>query len=318
VDDQATCAFLTKLPAELRNEVYAYVFSRSTSGDRYREALDWQEKMETEGRTDAEHNENPPTPPHPLTLLLTCRKINSEATLLAFRTHTFTPRHALSSYRFRQQTSVLSTHQINAITRLALSWEFQHMSHTLCEHVCAKFIIHTVSILPSLRIIELCVRQRRAGKGSRGVPMWFVCTLNMAVNGREYVWRRENVWRKNEGWTWEMEDGSEDRAILTQEESGRKVEVAIAYISDVDCGFVKEGDVQLVPGTAHALPVESVTTRSGMQGLEYEPGEEYWERLRQKQEGKHGHGKSVNLTEMTGMAWWGSKMKVALTGLWWR
>lgn len=301
VNQQLASAFLTKLPAELRNEVYSYVFSGSPSGTTYKEDTGSKEKPGPKGKRDAERNAASFTPHNPLALLLTCRKINTEATLLAFRSYTFILRTALIHHRFRERTSVLSLQHINAITRLALSSKVQHITRTLCERACASFIAHGVATFPRLREIEFCVREGKVGKTGHGVPGWFTCALSM-------VGESHYVWLEGEGWTWEMEDGSKSRAIIKQERSGRTVKVGIVYISEAECVFQAAPRVnylRLVPGTARALPVESVDTVSGMEGLVYEPGEEYWEGLRRKTEAKRGQGAIVNLGEMMGKVWWG-------------
>ncbi|KAF2996240.1 hypothetical protein E8E13_003492 [Curvularia kusanoi] len=68
---QTQSPFLQRLPAELRNQIYTLVFTPTTTP--------------TTSPPVPLHNQ----PPHPLTLLQTCRLIHHEAHLLAFTTYTF-------------------------------------------------------------------------------------------------------------------------------------------------------------------------------------------------------------------------------------
>ncbi|KAF2691417.1 hypothetical protein K458DRAFT_381274 [Lentithecium fluviatile CBS 122367] len=116
INEQKQSAFLTRLPAEIRNEIYRYVFGNSAGLDgesdynKPSKSPSSQPSISIQGNTCTDstrtpnHPTNPPNTksgiksPSPLSLLQTCRLINTEATLLAFSTHTFPLHRPIPSY----------------------------------------------------------------------------------------------------------------------------------------------------------------------------------------------------------------------------
>src|SRR6185295_8912484 len=103
VEQQEYCMFLTHLPSEIRNTIYVFVFSARPEDELEKE--DEARETHSQPRTSKDEaivesgeeqqanskisgDEDTPAA-HPLSLLLTCRQIALEATVLAFATHTF-------------------------------------------------------------------------------------------------------------------------------------------------------------------------------------------------------------------------------------
>ena len=91
-----------RLPAEIRYEIYTHVF--------------------TVENTSIAPPKSARTRPHPLSLLLTCRQIHHEASLLAFSTYTFPIRHSMQPtyLGLKASTSLLSPPHLSAIKSLSV------------------------------------------------------------------------------------------------------------------------------------------------------------------------------------------------------
>lgn len=252
MNEQDACSFLTKFPPEIRNIVYKYVFEAP---------FGYYDEM---GNTDAYLQKQsvvvvectdlyltpdpvsvaddpkpaptptpmtrpfrlPPRPPHPLSLLLTCRKINSEANTLAFHSHTF-----LLSPEFYRQVTFL---ELSAATRLLSSIQKSAISSLAFEmgkaywrdaRQASDFMTNAIVIFPSLSHLEIRVPQgqvqlsppeshghrpegrntsedaslvRQAGGTERWktdaidnfVPKWFQIALLDVIDGRAYAWQK--------------------------------------------------------------------------------------------------------------------------------
>jgi hypothetical protein len=98
---QTQSVLFNRLPAELRNRIYAYVFAHEDSSI----ALPRSSRLS----------------PHPLSLLLTCRQTYQEAGILAFSTYTFPVRYSMQPtyLDLKAATSHLSTLQVEAIRSLS-------------------------------------------------------------------------------------------------------------------------------------------------------------------------------------------------------
>ena len=120
---QPQSLFLTRLPAELRKKIYTYVFTPTHS-----------------------------TTAHPLSLISTCRKIHTEASLLASTTHTF-PLNA--AHKSPSDTSHPTLDQITA--RLSSLPQRTSIRHIAIHHgeATAALLSAALSILPSLSTIAL-------------------------------------------------------------------------------------------------------------------------------------------------------------------
>lgn len=262
VNEQTQCGFLTRLPAEIRNEVYRLVFEtnsglyeedpeRPVENERSLEGggknWNWdfnRDDEEVGGARDREDIEgenvdkdkittktsnaiirkrvDESRPAHPLSLLLTCRLINLEATLLAFSTYTFATSHQLYTTFFTLQIVVshLSYYQFNAITNLAFDIYRDYAAET---GKVSDFLSNTLLLFPGVKRLEVrCKRgidhpntvhtgmfdavtydiggknamqeewMGRAAK--RYVPRWFQTTLHHVVCGRAYSWQKGQKW----------------------------------------------------------------------------------------------------------------------------
>ncbi|KAJ4373815.1 hypothetical protein N0V83_002554 [Neocucurbitaria cava] len=361
VDDQSQCAFLIKLPAEIRNEIYEYVFAEPPGASDFKIMEEEKKKekdqqpreQEDEEEEDSDATTPPPSPPpppppplqpspspsHPLSLLLTCRKLNTEATLLAYRLHPFRIEAPdMPFYKLHNRTLILPRPLFQAISRVSMSLGENKHASPIWAPAVQTFISHMILLSPNIG--ELVVRFRTPvgyrrddghfvgsvrppspsppSSSSRGrgehdvvevlscrehVPEW----LSVAFAG---VARDPyNFWRKSEKWAvfWpdvahpeihNDDDGGNDEeemhrrwdaclAVLKQEGTGRKVRVRLRYEGqdeeDTRKPQRKGLGVTLVPGIPaeeDMLDLEAVTGRDGLEGLVYDPGEEYWEGLR--------------------------------------
>lgn len=101
-DTQSQSLLFNRLPAEIRNKIYTHVFTT----------------LPAPTITAAEQG----NAVHPLSLLLTCRRINAEANILAFSTYTF-PLHPNTEATYLSlcaALSHLSTAQVSAMTSLSV------------------------------------------------------------------------------------------------------------------------------------------------------------------------------------------------------
>jgi hypothetical protein len=139
-NEQWQSPFFSQLPAETRNVIYSYVFD---SGPR--------ELLSVEA--------------HPLSMLLTCRKVYQEASILAFACHTFSisvPSHSAMSTSMRDATSHLSPYQIEAITALACDLGGNYVSSRF--HLGpSSIILQAISLFPNLRRFEVRILRGRRG-----------------------------------------------------------------------------------------------------------------------------------------------------------
>ncbi|CAO2649877.1 Nn.00g011690.m01.CDS01 [Neocucurbitaria sp. VM-36] len=187
---QIQSAFLTKLPPEIRNDICRYAFSLNAS-----ECI-------------AAKN-------HTLSLLLTCHKVNHEATNLAFYTYTFAiATHLEPTFiSLRNKTSHLSAPQIFAIT--ALSYDLgRKYTHRNIE--VSNIITNGILTFPSLSRFEIYIQ--RGHKYEQEVhyspmltgrtfndlhkdaiekyaPIWFDDRiLRPIANGHTFSWQSGDKW----------------------------------------------------------------------------------------------------------------------------
>ncbi|CAO2657736.1 Nn.00g038620.m01.CDS01 [Neocucurbitaria sp. VM-36] len=313
VDEQEQCGFLFRLPAEIRNEIYEYVFA---------EEVDSEVGMEKE-KQNQETNEQekgsdiicftPLLPSHPLSLLLSCRKINMEASIIAYRLNAFSVKEHLTFHELRQRSSILPQPLFRAISRMSFALGKQKRSSPFWHDAMKKFLIHTIRLSPNIKelviriwtpveckdpwLIGVPLNYRPIVPWKGHVPEWFISALDAVIQDRSNFWHRGEKWAV----LWpnlspravdDIQHGDVESqpfahgactAILEQHGSGRKVEVKLRFEKD-DTNFPepkpKGLGVRLVPGLAEKLKLETVSVEGGMDGLMYEPGEEYWEALR--------------------------------------
>jgi hypothetical protein len=165
-----------------------------------------------EARPDVE----PSVPAHGLSLLLTCRKISQEATILAFNTYTF----AIASsklttfFALRQSTAHLSREQFSAITTLALDLP---LGYTNSYQKAAEFISNAMLLFTTVQRLTIRVQKGRTANQQahmqdifptsndggpvrdealrRYVPNWLSGTVHYVVDGRSFSWQTGYKWR---------------------------------------------------------------------------------------------------------------------------
>ncbi|KAF2703964.1 hypothetical protein K504DRAFT_507490 [Pleomassaria siparia CBS 279.74] len=264
VDPQKGCAFLTKLPPELRNEIYTLVFGAGFEEEKIPEQVE-DDKVDGEGEVEVEGGMNGsssvnlhtprvsnteeemgetsmceksdlprPTPPppepapkpaHALSLLLTCRAISQEATILAFATHTFTLRQSSLSHShhtfhsLKHSTAHLSPLQFSSITSLALDF---HRGFSYQKHETSLFIANAMLLFPTVQRLQIRVKKSKASNAiahhtadsgsytrepmeesleirnqalKRYVPSWWYGRVNEAIDGRAFSWQTGHKWR---------------------------------------------------------------------------------------------------------------------------
>jgi hypothetical protein len=231
VNEQKACLFFTKLPSEIRNEIYYLVFGTPTVLEEEGERLEEERTSESEdsavvGRPRSESIElereleetgpdiKPARRAHALSPLLTCRKVSQEATVLAFTTYTFTISHHKSSLFFtlRNSTTHLSPKQFGAITNVALSLRSDYS-----RYKASDFLSNAMLLFPTVRHLTIRVpagthtevQARRPDTFllptspaaiheaalNRYVPVWLLRTVQKAVNGRSFSWQTGQKWR---------------------------------------------------------------------------------------------------------------------------
>ncbi|KAF2109661.1 hypothetical protein BDV96DRAFT_651639 [Lophiotrema nucula] len=184
---QEQSPFFSKLPPELRNQIYFYVFSDTTpitarnpiSALRLEGARPTDHPVPDTNRTSQDRisgsetksacPNTPPTlqkeePGKPLDLLLTCLKLSQEATHLAFSLHPFllspssrtTPTFTFFSLHYR--SSILPASLSAALRVLAydLGPSYAHNSRSISE-----FVSNAMVLFPLLRKCEIRVQEGR-------------------------------------------------------------------------------------------------------------------------------------------------------------
>jgi hypothetical protein len=181
------------MPAEIKNEIYNYTF-------------------------DSEPRELLSIEAHPLSMLLTCHKVNYEATNLAFSRHTFPLSHCIQPAVFvslRVAIAHLSRHQVGAIT--AVSFD-QRRTYVQGGQVLrpSNIIANAMLVFPNLKRFD--IRNLRSNKPPRSthhnthveryayqcakvaavqkyVPGWFTTVLESTIDGYAYAWHTGEHWR---------------------------------------------------------------------------------------------------------------------------
>lgn len=158
---------------------------------------------------------------HPLALLLTCRQINYEATLIAFGAHTFmTPTHLNVLHKLQHSTSLLSSTQIAAIGSIAYKFPIPRDFATRETTVNpALFIANALVHFPGLQRIKVILQrfpdeivswelmsQTTYARGSGGsgegaqrtgecrVPIWWCELMDRLIEGTIVRWQTGQKW----------------------------------------------------------------------------------------------------------------------------
>jgi hypothetical protein len=131
---QQQSPFFSKLPAEIRNDIYKYVFAAGA-----REIL----SLEA----------------HPLSLLLTCQQLYNEASVLAFVRYIFplSPNPAFQAYSsMRNAVLHLSSQHIQAITAIS------HVLQTVgFGEQAAKVMANAIRLFPNLNYFQIRILRTR-------------------------------------------------------------------------------------------------------------------------------------------------------------
>jgi hypothetical protein len=193
-DSQLQSPFLSHLPAEVRNAIYQYVFTPTSAEPDFASA-------------------------HPLSLLLTCLKINREASILAFHHTTFAlARNDRRSTFIAKRNFILhlSTAQINAITALSYDIRRNYTKHQ--NDAVASIICKSILLFPNLARFEIRILHGRKKDNKVRDTVHQRVVLNrtrdikeLAANEYAPKWFREHIvqriadrpahaWQEGEHW----------------------------------------------------------------------------------------------------------------------
>lgn len=208
-DEQGQSSFFSNLPAEIRNEIYNYAFQ---SGAR--------ELLSVEA--------------HPLSLLLTCRKVYHEASTIAFSQHTFplcTSPKFVTFVSMRNAKSHLSLQQIQAVT--ALSYDLRR--NYGCKYLgfeATTVLANAILVFPNLQRFEL--RILRGRKTSEDIHCGYIlgtCVADQRDVARKYLphWFSSSIlqgmvgsrvysWQTGERWKVELPQAEDDTYLEVLEE----------------------------------------------------------------------------------------------------
>ncbi|RMZ14536.1 hypothetical protein D0864_00146 [Hortaea werneckii] len=156
-----TATFLT-LPRELRNTIYFHIFSPSHdpklhSLPQHQQLLNNDDNYEDDEETDPTPptNSNQPSPHNPLQVLLTCKQIHTEATLLALSQTPFSlPSRASDPSTFAHLTRSLRPIQLQSLRHLTLTARINAL-RSLNETWCSLPFGHPDLQLEKLTIVPL-------------------------------------------------------------------------------------------------------------------------------------------------------------------
>jgi hypothetical protein len=305
-DPQLQCALLSRLPSELRNEIYYYTFTATAPAE------------PSPATEEAQ--------PTAFSLLQTCRLIHLEASHLAYATHTFQLPSTLEPtfVAMRNRTAHIPPSLASAITRVGCD-----LGRNCCHNSqpAGGFLVNAMLLFPGLQYFEVHITplvttpaRPRAESSTGGhaqssedappnipifaAPHWFCESVV------DYAATRGHSWQAGERWSAEwlqsededmydrMADGDVPdvhvyplgcgvgrwlHAVLVQE-TGRRIEVKVV---------IKPGSLlkvpkrvgpppeQLVPGTVPADGTLQMLDQ-GARAFGYEPDAKYWEDTRSR------------------------------------
>jgi len=185
-DEQTHSPFFSRIPAEIRNGIYAYTFRAGA-----------RELLSVEA--------------HPLSFLLTCRKVHQEASTIAFREYTF-PLSTDNNYAFftlmRDANLILSSHQIQTITSFSYDLRRSYGCKRDLGYENSNIIGTAILVFPNLERFEFRVlRGRKAFEDvhcsydpreyehvhveaiRKYVPHWFHSIIVGVMKGCAYKWQ---------------------------------------------------------------------------------------------------------------------------------
>ncbi|KAF2124480.1 hypothetical protein P153DRAFT_435217 [Dothidotthia symphoricarpi CBS 119687] len=171
ISAQLQSPFLSNLPAELRNEIYHHVFTSNP-------------------------NNPPTTSAQPLSLLLTCRQISHEATIIAFHNHTFHVAFTVvpTFVLLRDSISHLSAQQTCAITALMYDLGTEYKDRT---KEAVDIMANSILLFPNFSYFELRARQHKKRKNVsvEPAPSWlYRHILKPFTTGLSVSWQKGEYW----------------------------------------------------------------------------------------------------------------------------
>ncbi|KAF2822467.1 hypothetical protein CC86DRAFT_372976 [Ophiobolus disseminans] len=233
---QQQSPFYNKLPPELRNEVYKHIFTGET-----------RELLSVEA--------------HPLSMLLTCHKVNHEATNLAFNRHTFPISDNIGGAVFlslRNATAHLTSQQADAITKLSYDQGRKYIQGDVKG--TARILANAILVFPNFEQFEIrnlrshnaarthdfpptnwhIYHGKRVSVTNKYAPHWFTTVLACSVDGRAYSWQ------SGERWSIKWPQVKENEYLHFQEETdGHGETVYTPYMSPSAVGTMR--GVQMCP-----------------------------------------------------------------------
>ncbi|KAH7405705.1 hypothetical protein DE146DRAFT_420917 [Phaeosphaeria sp. MPI-PUGE-AT-0046c] len=261
IDPQTSSPFLSRLPAELRNEIYTYVFKSNTPSP------------------------NPYQPPHhPLPLLLTCRLINSEAAVLAFRSHTFHLSGDISFHGLRSRTTHLPAALFDSISSVSCT-PWPDTRYKSDRKSSADVVADVLVLFPHVAGVHVTI-----GREGHLREAWNAAVLDRVERSVWGKWRlldpdgveeagddaRVGCWRTSR-------TGEVSVHVFEDGETGRRARVSIEGGARIDYDAPGLGRLGLrLSGGGRREGVRDVRTKTGALGLEFDPGEEYWGELRNR------------------------------------
>lgn len=264
IHPQPLSPFLSRLPAEIRNEIYLHVFL-----------------------VDPPFSTSPWHPTHilahhPLSLLLTCRLVNSEASVLAFRVYTFHVSGDISFHGLRLRTTCLPDVLFDAITSVScMPWP--KYKRVMYKNLEVRVLAEMLVLMPGIREVNV----KAYGEG-RQTEEWIRGAVEGIVECQRGRWR---VVEDGGGVEGSGEEAKASVHVVEDEESGRSVRVMFERGGrvDVDCPGINWEHpglgrffFLLKEGVRRNENVKEVTCKSGKTGFEYDPGDEYWADLRNR------------------------------------
>ncbi|ORY17421.1 hypothetical protein BCR34DRAFT_37625 [Clohesyomyces aquaticus] len=217
MNEQTDSAFLTRLPPEIRNEIYALVFGAEDISVFHQNCWRYTTRETKNKRPQATRVAKSRLHLHHLDLLLTCQKINQEATVLAFSVYTFTTTRPSHYSDLKRRTAHLAPLQFENIRHFAYALECDDPFYATAA---SDFIANSLLLFPGVETLQLRVKTRSSkhvcmGYGleppraeqhaglewtvaeliKRHVPEWWSTVVFQVLQGRSVAWQPGNRWR---------------------------------------------------------------------------------------------------------------------------
>ncbi|KAH7381610.1 hypothetical protein BKA66DRAFT_464526 [Pyrenochaeta sp. MPI-SDFR-AT-0127] len=228
-----------------------------------------------------------------------------EATLIAFRLHSFVVNSPLTFHALCQRSAILPGPSLSTITSMTFVLDEKITTHSLCNWKVAEFLSNAVLLSPNINHLTIRIMTYTGEKEAfetprrdhenfscntldvrlQHLPTWLRDALDFMLQGRFYVWQSGEQWRLSFPWP---QPGNMHRfaaltprssrgdctVTLLQEGSGRQVNVDLIY--EWDYAGLRDRErrglvVRLEPGGKEKLDLAVV---HGGTGLIWEPSKE--------------------------------------------